>query len=698
MGRKLDVLKRMYLMVFIFLVVAVVLFYRVINISIVEGEKWRAEGDSLFLKYVPIEAERGNILSDDGSFLATSLQFFDIRVDLNSTAMRQEDFNNNIDSLAKCLSAYVDPSKSSTLFKNYLIKKKNEGSRSVLIKRDATYKQLAQIKKFPLLRLGRYKGGLVIEPKVVRKKPFKHLANRTIGEYRKNAQMVGLEGYFDESLRGNEGKQLRYRVSPSVWLPVNELTEITPTKGSDIKTTINVGIQDVAHAALLRSLEYHEAEYGVALVMEVETGAIKAISNLRKTQGGGYAELYNDAVGTKIEPGSTFKLATMMALLEDERLDLDERVRIWGGKDRFCGRTVYDSEPHAFDETTARHAFEISSNVGMARLVTEKYKKMNDEHKFIEKFRQFHLDKKTGIEIKGEATPYFKDAYDTKENWSCLSSPWISFGYEVAMTPLQILAFYNAVANNGKYMKPYMVSEIVKNREAVQVFSPIVLDDQIAKKSTISKAQKLLEGVMLNGTGKKIKLPFSTAGKTGTSQINYTARGTEKTKYQSSFAGYFPANDPKYSCIVIVNNPTKHGYYGSKVAGPVFREIALKCMNRVPEQVEIEESTEPTFPLYDVGYKKDIKTILDEMNTEYGEWTESDYVVLLAKNDSLQMKTRNIPSKKVPNVMNMSMRDALYVLENNGYETKTNGYGRVVAQSLKAGIATEDKKIELTLK
>ena len=265
------------------------------------------------------------------------------------------------------------------------------------------------------------------------------------------------------------------------------------------------------------------------------------------------------------------------------------------------------------------------------------------------------------------------------------------------MTPLQMLAFYNAVANDGAYMKPYLVSEVIENREVVKSFPPVVLDKQIAKPSTIDQAQKLLQGVMLNGTGKKIKLPFSSAGKTGTSQLNYTDRAA-KRKYQSSFAGYFPADNPQYSCIVIVSNPRENGYYGSTVAGPVFREIALKCMNRIPEYVDIAEEKTKPYPLYNVGYKEDIKHILDVMKTSYDEWTEEDFVVLIASLDSLQLKARKIPAKTVPNVINMSLRDALYVLENNGYQPEIDGRGRVIAQSLKPGVATVDKRIQLTLK
>lgn len=698
MERKLDVLKRMYILVFVFLVVAVVLFSRVVNISVIEGDHWRSERDSLYLKYVPIEAKRGNILSDDGSFLATSLQFFDIRVDLNSTGMRPGVFEENVDSLAICLSKYVDQSKSSTWYKNYLIKKKNSGSRYAFIKNNATYRDVEQMKTFPLLRLGRTRGGFIVEPKVIRKKPFKHLANRTIGEFRDNAQQVGLESYFDNDLRGNEGKQLRYRVAQNVWLPVNDLTEITPTKGSDIQTTINVGIQDVAHSALLKSLEHHKAEYGVAIVMEVATGAVKAIVNLKQTQGGGYAEMYNDAVGTRIEPGSTFKLATMMALMEDDRLDLDERVVLDGGQMKFCRRWMHDSERHNIEETTARHAFEISSNVGMARLVTDKYKARSEEEKFVEKIRQFRLDKKTGVEIKGEAKPFLREAYDLKNGWSCTSLPWMSFGYEIMMTPLQMLAFYNAVANDGKYMKPYLVSGILENRELVEKFEPVVLDEQIASPSTIENAHKLLKGVMLNGTGKKIKLPFSTAGKTGTSQINYADANRSKTRYQSSFAGFFPADNPQYSCIVIVNDPRENGYYGSKVAGPVFREIALKCMNRIPEHIELAEDAKVTHPLWNVGYREDVKTVLDSMDTDYAEWTDSEFVVLTESEEKLQMKSRRVTDKEVPNVINMTMRDALYVLENLGYTTDVSGKGRVVAQSLKPGATTDLRDIKLTLK
>jgi cell division protein FtsI (penicillin-binding protein 3) len=697
MERKHDVLRRVYLLFFGFLLIAGVLYYQVINISLIEGDKWRQQADSLYIDYLPIEAERGNILADDGSFLATSLQFFDIRVDFKSKAMTDEIFNSNVDSLAHCLSKHVNPSISETSYKNQLIKKRKEGNRYFLIKRKANYKQLDLIRTFPLFREGKYKGGLIIEPRVERIKPYKSLAARTIGAYRENAQKIGLEGFFNDHLKGQEGKRLMQLVSHGNWIPVNDLSELKPVKGMDIQTTIDIGVQDVAHHALLGAVEKHRADFGVAIVMEVKTGKIKAISNLRKVKDG-YAEIYNDAIGTRIEPGSMIKLATMMALMEDNLVDLDERVKVSKGAGRFCNRELKDSHPVDFDYTTARHAFEISSNVGMARLVTKRYKEEEKEQLFIDKLRQFHLDKKTGVDIKGEPLPYLKNAGDVKERWSCLSLPWMSMGYELSMTPLQLLSFYNAVANDGKYMKPLLVEAILENREVVQKFKPLVLDKKIASSNTINKAQNLLEGVMLNGTGKDMKLPFAVAGKTGTAQLNYSNKAAKGKQHQAAFVGYFPAEDPIYSCLVVVNNPKAGVYYGSKVAGPVFREIAMKCMNRIPEYFDIAEEVTKKYPLYEVGYKHDIETVLDEAEVRYNSWTDSEWVVLTAKNDSLDLKTRKITRNVVPNVVNMGLKDALFVLENNGFEPKISGRGRVAVQVPEPGSKTEGPIIELTLK
>ncbi len=692
MNTKFDILKRMYLVLGLFVVVAAVLFAKVVNISIVEGDKWRSKGQAQFYKMLPVEAERGNILADDGSFLATSLEYFDIRMDLNSQGFDQVDFDRNIDSLSLCLSKYANNTRSPLQYKNLLIKERQAGNRYLLLKRRATYKELEQFKRFPLLNRGRIKGGLIVEPIVKRHKPFGNLASRTIGQNRENAQKVGLEDAADKYLKGAEGMQLKQRVTGNVWIPVNDITEIQPRKGNDIKTTINVGVQDVASSSLLKALEQNEAEYGVALVMEVKTGAIKAISNLKRQAGGGYAEVYNYAIGRAVEPGSTMKLATIMALMEDNLVDLDELVDVKWGKDTFYGVELKDSETHPQRMMTARKAFEESSNVGMARMVVDKYKKKDREADFIARLKQFRLNQPTGVEIKGEDNPKITEAGDVKNFWSDLSLPWMAMGYEVQFTPLQMLSFYNAVANDGKYMKPYLISEILDNRRVIERVKPKVLAKQIASPSTIKKAQNLLKGVMLSGTGKDLKLPFSLAGKTGTTQVNYSGEN-ENRDYQASLIGYFPADDPVYSCYVMIYKPSKGKYYGSKVAGPVFKEIALKCMNRIPEQVNDVVANGTQYPLYEVGYKNDVKEILDYIGTGYKDWTDADWVVILNDNDSLSLGSRSTPNDKVPNVINMSLRDALYVLENKGFQAEVRGNGRIVAQVPKAGTALRDDKM-----
>ena len=696
MKRKLDVLKRVYLLFLGFLVVAVILFARVIKINVVEGDRWRSAGDSLYIKNIPLEAQRGNILSDDGSFLATSLQFFDIRVDLNSSAMRDTAFDNNIDALSQKLARHVNPNWSATRYKNYLISERKKGNRYLLIKRKATFGEVEKIKKFPLFNQGLYKGGLILEPRVERVKPFQSLANRTIGQNRKNAPKVGIEASFDKYLKGIEGHRTVQKVN-NVYIPLGDLMDVKPVKGLDVQTTIDVGVQDVAHSSLLRALEHHQAEFGVAIVMEVETGAIKALVNLRKTKGGGYAEIFNDAIGTPVEPGSTIKLATMMALMEDKLIKLDDRVDVNYGKNKFCGLWMHDSEYHKTKTMSVSNAFIHSSNVGMARLVMDHYQKHDNEQNFVNRLRQFKLGEKTGINIKGEGMPYIKDANDKKERWSCTSLPWMSTGYEMTMTPLQLLSFYNAVANDGRYMKPYVVSHIYKDRAIVEEFKPTYYRDRIASKSTIKKAKKLLEEVMLDGTGSDIKLPFPTAGKTGTAVTNYSDKNRDKKIYQASFSGYFPADNPKYSCMVLVKGPTKNGYYASKVAGPAFREIALKCMNRIPEYVDHYEGSKTNFPVMQVGDKDDLEVILSHCGIHYKTYTETDFAILDADKDTIELKSRRIPTEKTPNVVNMGLKDALYVLENKGYQASVIGVGRVKKQHPLAYTKREDDHISLVL-
>ena len=704
MTRKNELLVRVYLVLLMFTLAALVIMFRAFNIGVIEGERWRDAGDSLYVKYVAIPAERGNILANDGSLIATSQQFFDIFVDLNSEAMTDEIFNANIDSLSICLSNVVNSKLSPLQYKNQLITKRRSGARYHLIKRNASYQERKQIESFPLFRMGKYKGGLIVEHKSRREKPYRTLASRTIGITRENADDVGLEDHFNHILSGRDGRQLRRKV-PGGYIPVYDVNEIQPVRGHDVVTTLDMDMQDAAHHALLKGLRHHDAEYGVAVVMEVATGAIMAIANLERSGNGVYVESHNKAVGVKVEPGSTVKLASVMALFESGYADMDDVVDLDGGKATFCNIVLEDSEPHNIQEATLQTAFEKSSNVGIARLISKHYKADRREAEFIDRLKQFHLDEITNVPIRGEAQPYIKEPHSSKDMWSCTTLPWMSIGYEWELTPLQILSFYNTVANNGVMMKPFLVKEIRDHRDVIERFEPIVIDDQIALASTIAKAQKLLKGVVERGTAQKLRSDYLTfAGKTGTSQTNYfKTRG--RKKYQSSFAGYFPADNPKYSCIVLVRHPQKNGYYGSQVAGPIFKEIAERCygmssyvQNYAAADQQVKHVPSAKLPNYQVGYRQDVKTILNYANVSFSDHSDNDWSMVYGDDDQVMLKSRSMDEDKVPNVVDMGLRDALYVLENRGLKASIKGSGRVVKQSIAAGEKINGQRIALTLK
>ena len=435
--------------------------------------------------------------------------------------------------------------------------------------------------------------------------------------------------------------------------------------------------------------------------MEVKTGAIKAIANVNKTENGWW-ETYNHAVGTLIEPGSTFKLASAMALLEDNAIDLDDTVKIFQGKHQFYDEEMVDASYNPIEETTFRKAFEMSSNVGIAYLVNETYK--SKKKKYINHLRDFNLDIPTDIEIGGEANPYIKDPDNEADNWSGITLPWMSIGYELQITPLQLAAFYNAVANDGEMMKPYLVQEIINDGKTEKFFKPTIVDKRIAKPSTISQVKELLEGVVENGTAKKLKSDiYEFAGKTGTAQVNYSRIKKGGMKHQASFAGYFPAKDPVYTCIVVINDPKQGSFYGGDVAGPVFREIADKAYaSKIDMQPPMNGDFKPSWRTYslpdlDVGEKKEISYLLNRLEIPYSNHTESDWVILRSKSDTLSMANRIIAQEVVPNVKGMGLRDAIYILENKGLKVTVSGLGKVRKQSIKAGRKLAGQTIHLTL-
>jgi len=701
---KNEVLIRVYIVGFLIALAALVIMGQAAKIQFVEGKKWRGMRDSLMIQERAIEAERGNIFAEDGSILATSLPFFDIRFD--PTVASDELFFGNVDSLAHCL-AKINKEYTEGGWLQILTDKRNAGKKYMKIKDRVSYSDMEYIKAFPIFNKHQNKGGFIAEGRFTRHNPFRPLGNRTLGKVK--GKKVGLEGYFDKTLAGESGKRLMYRLGNDNWMPISDLTKIEPKKGLDIVSTIDVNIQDITHKALHDALKTSKAEYGVAIVMEVKTGAIKAITNLEKfKEKEKWGEIYNNAIGTRYEPGSTYKLASIMALLEDGYVDLEDIVELDSGQHQFYEELMVDAVKESFktDSTTVRHAFEISSNVGIAKLVDKYYNHNQNAGRFIKRIKSFYLHLKTNIEVEGEPNPVVKEAYNEEDLWSGITLPWMSIGYATELTPLQLLNFYNAVANDGRMMKPYLVKEIRQEGAVLQRFPPTVIRRKIASSSTIRDAQALLEGVVERGTAKKLKSNrYRFAAKTGTSQTNYHRLNNRSSdlKHVASFAGYFPADNPIYSCIVVIKDPKVGSYYGGEAAGPVFRQIADKCFETQPAFYNSMDSKTvnrlPTekLPHNNLGYRNDFETILNTLEIDFTTRTKNEWSVVTSKNDSLKIRRRTIPKKVVPNVVGMGLRDALYLLENKGLRVKIVGVGKVNKQSIIPGTRIRGQEIKLFL-
>lgn len=707
MDRRNELLVRAYFVMFVFVVLSIVIIARVGKVSVIEGDVWREKGGKK-VDWVPVKAERGNIYSADGELLATSLMFFEIRMDLKQAS--EAVFNKGIDSLSINLANHIGR-KTAAQWKADLMaaridciknKKPKPGSRYLFIAKDLNYEQMARIKTFPIFRLGGLKGGLIINKYGKRNKPYQSLAGRTIGEDRENASKVGLEGFFDKYLTGEEDKKLMQNVGRNIWLPLYDPTEHSTKRGDDLVTTLDMQIQDIVHQELLATLYANNASGGCAIVMEVKTGAIKALSNFQQNKKGDYAEIRNHAVGRLNEPGSTFKLATAMALLEDGFVSLNTKVDLQGGKKKFADLWMYDSHMHGIHETDFRNAFQISSNVGMATLANKFYNNKQGKEKWSNRLDQFKLREQLGIEIVGEGKPFVKKPAN-KKDWYGTTIPWMAHGYELLLTPLQTLAMYNSVANDGKMMKPYLVSEVMHEGKTVKKINPKVLKNQIASTKTIRQVQELLEGVVKEGTGKSVRSEMvSIAGKTGTATDERKKRTENRKVYNGSFAGYFPAENPKYSVMVMVYDPKKQ-YYGGAVAGPVFKRIAEKIYSVKRELVKeinddhIVDNTQPIEETH-AGFASDYENLFDYVGIDYGKSTKSKWVEIDPSIGSLEMGKKKFSKKKVPDVRGMGLRDAVYVLENFGLSVMTTGFGKVVSQSLNPGAKLDKETIRIVLK
>jgi cell division protein FtsI (penicillin-binding protein 3) len=655
-----KILIRLYVVAVGLFLFAIAVVVKLISIQMVDGDKYRNLAEKRTEKMFIIEPNRGNLYSDDGSLLATSVSRYTVRFDAET--VKDSDFKENIkplsDSLAKLLG------NSSSHFQQLLRKAKANKNRYALIARNLDYSEYMVVKEFPLFEKGPYQGGLIIEQKTVREHPLGKIAERSVGYERFDengySTRVGLEGAFGQYLRGIEGKRLKQKIAKGQWKPIGLDNIVEPKDGYDVISTIDINIQDIAHHALLGQLEKYNADHGCVIVMETKTGEIKAISNLGRTEEGKFYERLNYAIGESSEPGSTFKLMSLVAVLEDKVIDTSTVIDTEKGYWQIYRHRIKDSKHGGYGKISVAKALEVSSNTAFAKMIHTNYK--DAPERYVERLRKMKLHQQLGLPIKGEGKPVIR--YPGEKGWSGLSLAQMAYGYEVSMTPLQVLTFYNAIANDGEMVKPRMIKEVKEWNTTIQKFKKEVIDPAICSKETVIKVQQLLANVVSkkHGTGHGLYSPnFSMAGKTGTAQKNYASKDPNKFGYISSFSGYFPVENPKYSCIVVIHEPDKSvGYYGADVAGPVFKSVAQKIYANNPLVNEVE------------------------LLTAENQNLENEY----QKYYSEAQKKYN----KVPNVKGMSGMDAVSILENLGLKVEVKGNGKVKKQSISQG--TDINKVE----
>ena len=643
---------------------ALAVVFKLLSIQFVQGDKYRDLAQKRTVKEVTIPANRGNVYSVNGNLLATSIPKYDIRIDALTPSAKT--FETNLKPLSDALSNYSG--KPSSYYQKELRKARANKNRYYLLARNIGYSDYIKFRNFPMLRLGAFKGGLIVEQTTKREHPMGGIAQRTIGYERiddkGNVTRPGIDGAFGvKYLRGTDGKRLKQKIGKGQWKPIVDYNQIEPKDGYDVYTTIDVNIQDIAHHALLKQLELYEAEHGCVVVMEVKTGEIRAISNLGRTSKGTYYEKLNYAVGESHEPGSTFKVMAFMAALEDKVIDTSTIVDTGKGRKMFYGRPINDSHHGGYGKISAARALEVSSNIGLATIVDEHYSK--NPERFLKTLKKWRLDRPLDVSIIGEGKPIIPKPGD--KIWSKNALPSMAYGYNMQLTPLQTLAFYNAIANNGELIKPRFLKAVKEFDKEIESFKKEVLVDKLCTDQTLLQIQDILKNIVIRGTGKKLySKTFSMAGKTGTARTDYRDIEAWKKdpKYISSFAGYFPAENPKYSCIVVIHKPsTKVGYYGADVTGPVFKRIAQKIFTDTPIVDEVQ------------SLKVQNVSVENEYENYYN--TAQTYKTIM------------------PNVVGLPAMDALSLLENMkiDVQVKVSGSGVVKKQSVSKNTKLKNKQI-----
>ncbi len=686
-----DILWRVYVSFICIAAISVLVMGRAVYIQQFQGNYWRSMGDSMHQKFVELDAERGTIYSEDGQMLSTSLPQFNIYLDFMADGLRDKNgkvFNENIDSFSVAVANYFGDKSAAEYKKDFQAAYKKK-TRYYPFKKKLSFDQYKAFRDFPLVKLGRNKSGVITEVKTFRKNPYAMMAKRTIGLYRENAQVIGLERTYDTLLKGKSGKKLVRYITGGVPIPV-EGYEIDPENGKDIVTTIDVNIQDIAETALHKQMDTTGSQYGTCIVMETKTGKIKAIANLGRRPDGTYDEDYNYAMLTT-EPGSTIKLATLLSVLSEGKITENDMVEVGSAGYGYVGvRNVNDAERAPKPVMSVKECFAHSSNVGMSKIAFKTF--ANQPDKYLNYLRKFRLDTVTGIDLVGEAKPHLPKIKRNNEGLHAMVTA--SFGYAIEVSPLQTLMLYNAIANNGKMMKPYLVSSIQNNGITIKTNEPKVLIEQVVKPEIVDVAKRCMEAVVTEGTGRvPFKgMPFTIAGKTGTAHV---ADGNIKYSdgvYQATFVGYFPAEQPQYTCIVVIRSkPHAAIHYGGTLSGPVFREIATKLYAGYIEKKEISTyavTRKDSSAYFYAGYSSDIKNVYKTLNIDYTDSAlQNNWSSVYASNYQPLMKPTAVRKQIVPNVKGMGLKDALYLLENIGLKVQVKGKGKVVTQSVAPGSA-----------
>ena len=689
--RKKQIIFRMgiiYVIVFLF---AVYLIFKLISVMFVKNDVWQDKINQIAVDLRKTEPERGSIYDESGKLLASSENYYDVFMDTNAGGLTDKIFSQNIDSLSICLSVFFKEHPK-TFYKKKLLNARKRKVRYLKIAEKLTYDEFVKIKSFPLLRLPANKGGFISKRITKRKRPFGELMRRTIGFLGEDNQTgiiqgkAGIEFSYNRELGGRAGKYYMQKIGDGNWRKIKGGEVVQTENGLDVRTTVDIDLQDYVDYILREQLTKLEADYGSVVVMEVKTGYIKAIVNLKRYEDNRFSEIFNYAIGENLAPGSTFKLPVLMAVLEDGYVDLDDIINTGNGHIMYHGVAVDDAGSESYGKIPVWKIFAKSSNVGMLKIIDDNYVKKSRFERFLEQLDAMGITDVSGVDIFGEHQPKINSP--ESKSWAPSSPGMIAHGYEVKISPLQILTFYNSVANNGIRIKPRIVKCLEKDGMIVKEFEPEISNSLICSKSTLKKAQKILRDVVVYGTARGINTDkYKISGKTGTTEYYDIQKRKHIEKYRGSFVGYFPSDNPKYSVIVEINKP-KHDYYGAQAAAPVFKKIADKIFSgdreiNPPVQKDIPDSLK--IPNIKIAQNDDLKYILNELNFPVSENIENTWVFTSSKNNTLIFNPKEMQENIVPDVKNTGAKDAVYILENLGLDVTVKGCGKVVYQSIKPG-------------